>query len=134
MRAFQSISLSLLSLISSISSLSFAWGSKAASEASTETQAMSQNTPNGKTDPDKAPRVPGQYLISFTQESTSQERDALLETVGAQMIEKVGSTPLFLIEISKDVENALKKLRQNPSVRYVEPNFKLSTFGEDSKP
>lgn len=85
-----------------------------------------------KVDSSKAPRVPHQYLISFTQESTSAERDALLGAVGAQMIDKVGSTPLFLIEIEKDEEATLEKLRKNKTVRYVEANFKMNTFGTGS--
>jgi hypothetical protein len=105
-------------------------GLASGSGAKKESQPMSKTPSQAKTDPSKAPAVPNQYLISFTKESTSQERDALLGAVGAQMIEKVGSTPLFLIEISKDVDATLEKLRKNPSVRYVEPNFTMSTFGK----
>lgn len=80
------------------------------------------------TESNKSPVMPHQFLISFVNEATSAERDSIISSAGAQMVEKVGSTPLFLIEIRQNEEKTLDTLRKNPKVRYVEPNFRMQTF------
>ena len=81
--------------------------------------------------PLKAPAVPGQYLISFETSVTDDARAMTFEKWKVKELEKVGTTPLFLIELSMDTdsEKTLNGLRAEKGVRYVEPNFTMKTFG-----
>jgi hypothetical protein len=78
-----------------------------------------------------SPAVPGQYLISFEASVDAAARAGLFQKWKVKELEKVGSTPLYLIEVSKDanVEKTLAGLRSAPGVRYVEANLTMQTFG-----
>lgn len=95
-----------------------AWGSKKQGEA-----------PVNVTKPSSA--VPGQYLISFEESVSTETRAELFKKWNVKELEKVGSTPLYLIEIptTSDTEKTLAGLRSGSGVRYVEANLKMQTFG-----
>ncbi len=81
--------------------------------------------------PTKAKSVPGQYLISFEAQITEQQRMALFAKVDVKLLEKVGSSPLFLISIEgseKEVSDKIVSLQKTPGVRYVEANLVMETF------
>jgi hypothetical protein len=79
----------------------------------------------------RSPTVPGEYLISFEATVSDASRVELFKKWGVKELEKVGSTPLYLIEVSEksDVQKILAGLRATPGVRYVEANLKMHTFG-----
>jgi len=79
----------------------------------------------------KSPAVEGQYLISFEASVTDSQRAALFAQWNVTELEKVGSTPLYLIEVPRDsnLEKTLAGLRSGRGVRYVEANLKMQTFG-----
>jgi hypothetical protein len=111
---------------------SLVWGlqpSEALSSGASQKGAMNDTN---KSEAQKAPRVAGQYLISFEAGTAEEQRAELFKKLGVKEIEKVGSSPLYLIEIPPDpaseLENILQKLRNSKGVRYVEPNFVMSTF------
>lgn len=83
------------------------------------------------TDSEKSPSVPGQYLISFEATVTAAERAELFKKWNVKELEKVGSTPLYLIDVpaKADATATLRGLRAAPGVRYVEANLKMQTFG-----
>jgi len=78
-----------------------------------------------------SPAVPGQYLISFEASVSASDRAELFKKWGVKELEKVGSTPLYLIEVPSeaDAKATLKGLKASPGVRYVEANLKMQTFG-----
>jgi hypothetical protein len=79
----------------------------------------------------KSPTVPGEYLISFEATVSDSKRSDLFKKWGVKELEKVGSTPLYLIAVPEksDSEKILRELRATPGVRYVEANLKMHTFG-----
>ncbi len=79
----------------------------------------------------RSPSVPGEYLISFEASVSDATRADLFRKWGVKELEKVGSTPLYLIEVSEKSgpEKILAGLRATPGVRYVEANLKMHTFG-----
>jgi len=106
--------------------LSHSFGAKKSKEAVPErlgAPAMSESP--------RSPTVPGEYLISFEASVSDAVRGDLFKKWGVKELEKVGPTPLYLIEISvkSDAEKILGGLRATPGVRYVEANLKMQTFG-----
>lgn len=76
--------------------------------------------------------VPHQFLIAFQKDMSDEQCRNFLEEKSVKVLEKVGSTPLYLIEVKEDskeaLETSLQKLRDEKEVRYVEANALMQTF------
>ena len=70
--------------------------------------------------------VPHQYLIAFQKDMNDESCRKFLANLNVKVLEKVGSSPLYLIEIQNKSE--LVPLRAHEEVRYVEPNIRMKTF------
>jgi len=81
-------------------------------------------SPKTKEGPKTGTSIEGEYLISFEPQVSKEERTLLFEKVGVKELEKVGSSPLYLILIAgKDSEAKIESLKGSKGVRYVEANF-----------
>jgi hypothetical protein len=107
------------------SNVSQAWGSRKPQERGSEQRGDStlKSTP-------PPPAVPGQYLISFEASVSDASRSSIFKKWAVTELDKVGSTPLYLIEVpeGKDTDKIISGLRSSPGVRYIEPNFTMSIF------
>ena len=80
----------------------------------------------------KPKSVPGQYLISFESDISDAQRSKLFNAQKVTLLEKVGSSPLYLIEINTaNVQETIDSLKNSPGVRYVEANIIMNTFGTE---
>ena len=71
-----------------------------------------------------------QLLVAFKDESVAASRADVFKKFSAKEIEKVGSTPLYLIELPEgsDLKKTQAEIAKEPGVRYAEPNIKMKIF------
>lgn len=107
--------------------------------AMTVTAAKAGGGPKNKhidpTDPkvvkkDGVEMVAHQLLVKFASENAALERQKIFKRFGGRELERVGSTPLFLVQFPEDTDIlAVKDLLEHvEGVSYAEPNLVMRTM------
>jgi hypothetical protein len=111
------------------------------------TNAMAFGTSKGTLDPadpkiaEKIAKQEGvemvahQLLVKFNSENAAAERQIIFKKYGGRELERVGSTPLFLVQFPED-SNILEikgKLEHLEGISYAEPNLVMRTMPAQKK-
>jgi hypothetical protein len=80
--------------------------------------------------PPVSSQISQEYLVAFANEISSAERQSLwAKFPEVREKEKVGSSPLYLIQIQTENHKAIAdKIARESGIRYVEPNLKMRMF------
>ncbi|HVJ65085.1 MAG TPA: hypothetical protein VM901_07515 [Bdellovibrionota bacterium] len=79
--------------------------------------------------------VAHQLLVKFKSENAAGERQKIFKELQGREIERVGSTPLFLVQFPEEVNiNDVKtKLEHHEGISYAEPNLVMRTMPAKKK-
>lgn len=79
--------------------------------------------------------VAGQLLVAFKDASSASKRVKIWKKHHVKEIEKVGSTDLYLVEVSDsaDLRKVKKAITAEPGVRYAELNAMMHTSGPKNR-
>jgi len=74
--------------------------------------------------------VKGRILVAFADEAAAKKRAEIFARYKAKEIERIGSTPLYLIEVGPEisVKEVIAKISKEPGVRYAEPDIIVKTM------
>lgn len=77
-----------------------------------------------------------QLLVAFQSEKAAEKRIELFQKYNLKEVERVGSTPLFLVNVPEgaSLKELQNKLAAEVGVRYAEPNQRMRTFNERGTP
>jgi len=80
--------------------------------------------------------VEREFLVALNASLKASDRQSLWKKHGAEEVEKVGSTELYLVRVVDGVDMAAfrRELALEAPVRYVEPNLQLKTFPAGGAP
>ena len=77
-----------------------------------------------------AEMVAQQLLVKFDSENAALGRAKLFDEFSGKELERVGSTPLFLVQFSEEVDilEVKESIEHAPGVKYAEPNMVMRTM------
>ncbi len=112
-------------------STAFAWGSKKNNLDPSDPKIAEKIA--GKEDIEM---VAHQLLVKFHSENAAASRQNIFKKFNGREIERVGSTPLFLVEFPEDsdIHDIKTKLEHHEGIRYAEPNLVMRTMPVQTKP
>ena len=101
------------------------------------TQSMASGAGKSKLDPsdpkiadkiankDGVEMIAHQLLIKFESENAAAQRQKIFKSFGGIEVERVGSTPLFLVQFSEEtnIHEVKTKLEHLEGIQYAEPNL-----------
>ncbi|MEB3887423.1 S8 family serine peptidase, partial [Lyngbya sp. CCY1209] len=64
-----------------------------------------------------------QVIVKFKSGADSGDRNDILNTLGAEVVETTQNSGVQLWQIEGDVENAVATFNEHPAIEYIEPNY-----------
>ena len=94
--------------------------------------ALEQGNNDPSMNDEEAPYVPGELIVQFNQNVTKSQKDKAFEKIKGQVKKNVHTKVMealgdkegfYLVKTDVEVNEAVKKMKADPSVDYAEPNY-----------
>ncbi len=76
-----------------------------------------------------APYVPGRLLVQFTPETSEEEKAALHERLGAEVIDEIPTLNIQILRVPEDTTSMVFAYQAEPAVRFAEPDYTARILG-----